>query len=295
MSKEAIRDAILRLTPDVKQSSLNTFVSNLNSLYSKYHAPGEPIDLDWFIDYDTIEVAVADRPLSSQKNIFASILRLFPTNEYYKIRMNEIGDILKGELSKQTKTPKQEEGWKSPEDIKQIYNDMTYPRKLLSSRAQLTEAEKNSVVNYILFLLTSGLYIPPRRSLDWTEMRLNGEIDKTKDNYIEGDEFVFNTYKTAKKGQQRVPIPPELRRVIKAWAKKNDNPYLLFNTKGEQLSNVLIYQRLTSIYGSPTSTSMLRHIYLSNTYKDLPQLAEMRQLANNMGHSVETAMEYAKK
>ena len=40
---------------------------------------------------------------------------------------------------------------------------------------------------------------------------------------------------------------------------------------------------------------MLRHIYLTNIYKDVPRLNQMEHLADEMGHSVSTAMEYIKR
>ena len=40
---------------------------------------------------------------------------------------------------------------------------------------------------------------------------------------------------------------------------------------------------------------MLRHIYLTNDYKDVPQINQMESLADEMGHSVSTAMEYIKR
>jgi hypothetical protein len=39
---------------------------------------------------------------------------------------------------------------------------------------------------------------------------------------------------------------------------------------------------------------MLRHIYLSNKYKDVPALKEMKATAANMGHSIEEALKYVK-
>jgi hypothetical protein len=39
---------------------------------------------------------------------------------------------------------------------------------------------------------------------------------------------------------------------------------------------------------------MLRHIYLSNIYKDMPALKKMEQTAEQMGHSLNQALEYVK-
>jgi hypothetical protein len=40
---------------------------------------------------------------------------------------------------------------------------------------------------------------------------------------------------------------------------------------------------------------MLRHIYLTDKYKDVPALAEMEKTAENMGHELSMALKYVKK
>jgi hypothetical protein len=40
---------------------------------------------------------------------------------------------------------------------------------------------------------------------------------------------------------------------------------------------------------------MLRHIYLSDKYKNIPKITQMENLAEQMGHSPAQAMEYIKR
>jgi hypothetical protein len=40
---------------------------------------------------------------------------------------------------------------------------------------------------------------------------------------------------------------------------------------------------------------MLRHIYLTDKYKDIPAINELKQTASDMSHSVAEALEYVKK
>ena len=126
-------------------------------------------------------------------------------------------------------------------------------------------------------------------------MMIRGDIDKTKQNYIDKNEFVFNSYKTSKKGEQRVAIPKELKTILNKYIKINKTNHLLVNANGEKMSGTSVTHRLNRIFGSPTSTSMLRHIYLSNIYKDVPALKQMTDLADEMGHDVSTALQYVKK
>jgi hypothetical protein len=63
---------------------------------------------------------------------------------------------------------------------------------------------------------------------------------------------------------------------------------------GTKFSAQNITRELNSIFGKKISTSMLRHIYLSNLYKDVPKLNQMRETAEKMGHDFTTALQYVK-
>jgi hypothetical protein len=69
----------------------------------------------------------------------------------------------------------------------------------------------------------SGVFIPPRRSLDYCEFKIKN-IDREKDNYLDKNKLIFNRYKTAKTyGQQSVDIPVQLRNILTKWSKLNPN------------------------------------------------------------------------
>ena len=73
------------------------------------------------------------------------------------------------------------------------------------------------------------------------------------------------------------------------------NDYLLYSTNGNRLSSPQITRILNKVFGKNVSTSMLRHIYLTDVYKDVPALEKMQKLAKSMGHSLETSLEYIKR
>ena len=71
---------------------------------------------------------------------------------------------------------------------------------------------------------------------------------------------------------------------------------MLYSSNGQKLTSPQISRMLNKIFGGKhISTDMLRHIYLSEVYKDVPPIRQMEQLASDMGHSVGTAMTYVKK
>lgn len=295
MAAELIQKRILELTPDVKPSSLKTFVSNLSNLY-KNNAPSGEYNMEWFLNVDEILNIISSRPLSSQKNIVASILRIYPEEETYRQIMYDIGEELKSDLAKNEKTEKQQAGWKSPEELKSIYDTLESKTKpILKSKSPLNGVVLAEVSDFFLFAISSGLFMPPRRSSDIMELKIKDYDEKT-DNYIKRGYFVFNKYKTADiYGKTRIAIPKQLKPLLSKYIKLNPHTYLLVNNSGGMLTQPRITQKLNDIIGSKTSTSMLRHIYLSSVYKDTPSLEELNKIAKGMGHSVPTAMEYAKK
>ena len=151
------------------------------------------------------------------------------------------------------------------------------------------------MMEFLLMSFLGGVVIPPRRSLDYSEMKIRNYDVKT-DNYYKGNKFYFNKYKTVKTyGLQILELPKELNNVLKRWIKINTNDYMIYSSNNKKLSCPQITRILNKVFGKNISTSMLRHIYLTNVYKDVPQINKMENLANEMGHSISTAMEYIKR
>ena len=136
----------------------------------------------------------------------------------------------------------------------------------------------------------------PRRSLDYSLMKIKN-YDPKSENYYKSGKFYFHKYKTSEKyGLQTLSIPKELDTLIKKWIRLNPTDYLLFSSNKQPVSSSQINCMLNSIFdGKHISCDMLRHIYLTNLYKDVPALSQMEQTAEDMGHSVGQAMLYIKK
>jgi integrase len=95
---------------------------------------------------------------------------------------------------------------------------------------------------------------------------------------------------------QVLDVPKELDVMLKKWVKLNPTDYLLFSSNKQPLSSSQINRILNSIFdGRHISCDMLRHIYLTHLYRNVPALTQMEKTAEDMGHSVATAMLYVKK
>jgi hypothetical protein len=150
-------------------------------------------------------------------------------------------------------------------------------------------------IQFLLVAFLSGVIMPPRRSMDYSEMMIRN-YDPKVDNYYKAGKFYYNKYKTAKTyGQQTLDVPKQLNTLIKKWIKLNNNDYMLYSTNGNKLSSPHINRILNEAFGKAISTNMLRHIYLTEQYKNVPAIADMQELAQSMGHSTNQAMEYVKR
>ena len=87
---------------------------------------------------------------------------------------------------------KETANWVNQSELDKIYKDLKGQANALFKKENHTKGELQTIQNYVILSLYT--LIPPRRSLDYTEMKINN-IDKKQSNYINGKKFIFNTYK----------------------------------------------------------------------------------------------------
>ena len=279
--------------PHLSEKSLTTYNSVLTSLFKKVY-PNKQINEDDLNDDDKILSFLKDIPANKRKTIIASLVVLYPENKAYENALTQDISTYNTEIKEMKMTPEQKQNWVSMNEIKNIYNKLQSDAKALYKKTNLTDTDLQNIQQYIilsLYILTN-----PRRSLDYTEMKIL-DIDKDKNNYIQGKNFVFNIYKgSTKKGSQVVPIPDDLRKIIKKWISINPSEYLLFDRNNEKLNSVKLNQRLNKIFdGKKLAINGLRHIYLTDKYKDtMKQVNEMEKDMEEMGSSIKQAKNYVK-
>jgi hypothetical protein len=139
-----------------------------------------------------------------------------------------------------------------------------------------------------LVLLSLYTLLPPRRSLDYTEMKW-GPAEETLFNYYDGKNFTFNRFKTQNTySTQVVPVPPELGRILKFWHKhQKPSEFVLVNSRGGKMTSPSLNKALGAIFGVKMGPSMLRSIFLSNKFGDV--IKELKKDTATMGTSVDTA------
>ena len=244
---------------------------------------------------------LASVPMSVGNTALTAVIVALSPNKRYEWVENtlieptfiSVGDILSKqlaerhkqyykELEKQQKTPAQDKNWVDFEVLVAI-------RKKLKKEHLLYPKKKEILQKYLVACLYTLL--PPRRLEYASMMKISRTdyktIDKEK-NYIVGNKkmfFHFGDYKTFKKyGVQRIRIPKEIATIIR----KIQNENILTTQKGKVMTKNYLTKFIQKTFqdtGKKISATMLRHIYLSNTFKNDATLENKKLLAAAMGHS----------
>jgi integrase len=288
--KKEIGDKIKDNRPKLSASSLKTYVSILSNIYKQMKGDG---DVDWFSKNVKEILEYMDTKNDQTKKTSLSALYVLTKKDEYKEVMTTVLASVNATYKQQKKTSKQEENWISGDEVKKVYDDLLQKATAMLSKKVVFNDSK--FIQFLLVAFLSGAVIPPRRSQDYGEMKIRN-YDPKIDNYFKGDKFYFNVYKTAKTyGLQTLDVPKPLSALIKKWVKLNPTDYMLYSSNKQKLSSPQINRILNEAFGKAISTNMLRHIYLSDKYKNIPAIASIDALAEQMGHSSSQALEYIKR
>jgi integrase len=284
---EEIQQLLKKNRPNLSESSIITYTSMMKNLMKKMDK-----DIKFILKNPSKVIEfLKDKNQHTRKSMLAMLVSLTDDDRFREEMMKDAAEM-KDQLEKQERTDKQKENWMDWSEVVDHYN-MMYKRTFpLLKKEKLNTKEMDEMVD--LLLLSFYVLIPPRRSQDYANLKARNFDDKV-DNYVSKGKLYFNKYKTQKfYGKQDVPMPPKLKTLISKWMTKHDNDYVLFDKAGKPLTNVKITNRLNRIFGKKISSSMLRHIYLSFKFKDAPTLLEMKDLAEDMGHSISEQGTYIK-
>tara|TARA_R110000868_G_scaffold390598_1_gene660317 strand:- start:78 stop:959 length:882 start_codon:yes stop_codon:yes gene_type:complete len=279
-----LKAELKKLRPTLSDGSLTTYCSILRSLHRKIF--DNEIKKSDFDETTKILKHLEDHQPNRRKTILSALVVISGKPDYRKEMLEDIKDY-SNNAKKMEKSETQEANWVSKADIMALYNQHKQDAMACYKKNNLNMNDLQTIQNYIILCLLGGIFIAPRRSLDYTEFKIRN-IDKTQDNYLDKtNEVVFNKYKTAKfYNEQRVSIPKELKSILTKWIKNNDNEYLLFDSNGSKLTSVKLNQRLNKIFSKNCSVNILRHSYLTDRFKDeIERKSAMERVAQNMGTS----------
>ena len=301
-----LKDIIVKNRPLLAKNTINTYMASIRKIQQICDCDAESIEgliknrkkiIDSLGEVQTpmvrkskisVIIAILDDKHNEHSEELAEALK-----EYRKVMTEDANKVNKREISQEL-SDKQKDNLISQEEVTKVYNDLKAEATPLLKKQILNRSQFETLQKYVL--LSMYVLIAPRRSMDYASFKIRNfdETADSTDNYMvnysknkkKGNaSFVFNTYKNSKRlGRQTVDnVPKPLEKLIDTWKLFNKSDYLLVNSQGNPISQSRIAVLLNDIFGGKNiSTSMLRHIYLSDKFKDV-NLQELEETANNMG------------
>jgi hypothetical protein len=285
--KEELINKIKENRPNLGTNSIKTYISSLTSINKKMD--GEKT-LEWYDKNAKNIIEFLDKGNKKTSKTILSAIYILNSNKEIHDKMISLSNEVNEEYKTNKKTDKQQDNWIPSDKIKDIYKDY-YDKtiKILKQRI-ITKYDTEIVIKYLLLGFLSGSILPPRRSLDYALLKIKN-YDEDVDNYYKKGVCYFNNYKTKNVyGKQTMVVPKELDDVIKKFNKINPTDFMLFSTNGQPLTSSQITRILNDIFNMNVSTSMLRHIFLSDKYANVEE--QMKQDAIAMSHSSLTQNQY---
>jgi len=292
---EKIRDYIHTKRPTLSKSSITTYASIIKNLYVKVFGDGE-VDFTKFDEPAQVLAFLKDIPPNRRKTILSALVIITDKKAYRDLMLEDVRDYNK-DIHKQEKTPEQVASWVDTNEVKDIFSELKKNADLLYKKKNHSISDIQQIQNFIIMAVLGGMFVPPRRSKDFVDFKIKN-IDKTKDNYLERNKMIFNSYKTSKTyGTQEVDIPIQLKNILAKWIKLNPTDYLLFDANMAKLSSVKLNQRLNKIFGEKkVGVNQLRHTYLTDKFSNT---IDTKKAVNNtmteMGSSAGMLDTYVKK
>jgi hypothetical protein len=305
---DTIQETLQHNRPTASATTLRTYASLLRGFFYRHHPGSADFDIEWFKDADNMLHLVADLQPTPRKGILSAILAATcakgESDEKIKAIMLQDTTTIKGTISSH-KTAKEEANWVSQADVRARYDALVRETAPLWKKNEKTPADIQAIQQQIILACTGGLFIPPRRSLDWCSFKLrnmnkasakaDGVVDANLDNYRDGSKLFFNRYKTAKSyGEQQVAIPRPFGLLLTKWAAVQRDDYLLCDLHGRPLTNVSINQKLNEIFGKHVSVNILRHSFISEKFPGV-DIETITQNAHDMGNSIGEQLAYIKR
>ena len=303
--------------PNAKPVTIRTYAANLNKLARDISDQPVLENMDFLQNYDAVMAYLEKYQDTSKRNYLNAIVVLLGCDDKQSALCSKYGkvrDELNNRYFKQQskKSDKQAANWVSKDQIAALVKqyDTLVRQQQLKRKTALSRLEYHLLMQWlVLHIYTHGILhnddeFPPLRN-DIAGMRLItkrqynnlSNDDKRHSNYLvigKSMKMILNEYKTAKNYREIViVVPKSLEKHLRAYLKQSQkisSEYLLASYDGQPLSRNALSKLLLRLFqdhfAKNISTTMLRHIYLSNKYSKVKE--DMEADAKSMGHSVST-------
>lgn len=299
-----LKEQIKSSRPNIKDSTIKMYESNLNKLKSMFDSD----DFKFLKDFDKVMDKLETRHFTTIRNYLNSvIIYLMAINsdkkqdtllKKYQDKRDELNQQYEDEQTSGKISEKQSKNFVPLKDVVDMINKMGEDLKGFKKK-QLTAKDKMLLQIYIIFQI--HVRLPMRNDLSEMEAitkraynKLSLENKKAK-NYLVVEKnkmfMVLNKFKTSSKYEElRFDVPKDLEKLLRSYLKINGLGVLFKSSTGKALSRNQISQLLIKYskryIGKSISTTILRKIVLSDKFGELKK--EQEKMASITGHSVAT-------
>lgn len=298
-----LSNAIQKSRPSLKKNSLNLYLTSLRSLYKRLFGDdgNEELSTTFLKDKKLIMKDIDTHCINSKKNILTAILVALSSEskrdesliDFYQLKLKELSEKYNNFLEKQEKTETQKKNWIEYDMFISVINELLEKIK----KADFLKKPKLTRSEYVLlqkYVILSFYQVFPMRN-DIADMKILNKSqyddlekdEKKQNNYFVKDGNTFKIYLNAFKNVSRIgvktfDIPEKLSKIVKVWLKYNKSGYLFTIGNGrDPLSPNGVTKLLNSIFmksfNKKISSSMLRHISISEKLKNEPSLLEKKK------------------
>jgi len=312
MDKQNLIDLIKKNRPNVKETTIKMYVSNLLKLMKLFDLE----DLTFLKDINKVEDKLKNLHYTTRRNYLNAIIVYLLAKDKEDKLIEEYVDI-RDKLNKQYEdeqatgviSDKQKENFVDISEINNMINEMNkeIKDKKIRTKETLTAKDKNLLMVYTLYNIYTR--IPLRNDLAGMIVINKREYNKLTDKQKEENNYlvinknnmymVLNQYKTSSKYKElNIDIPKDLERLLRQYIKINGMGVLFKSSTGKPITRNALSQLLLKwskkYMGKSISTTMLRKSYLSSKYGKMKEELEADNVV--MGHSKGVAMNtYIKK
>jgi hypothetical protein len=302
--------SLKKFKPDLSDKSLKVYTNTINKILKDLHGCD---DLECLKDTKKVIKYLDDKNVSflTKRNYYNTIIVFMQAKEMntdiikiYQDKRDKLNDEYMEFQKSGNKSEKQQKAWASLEELIDVKNKLRIEVDKINKKDTYTKKDLQLVQNY--FIITFYLDTPLRNDLNNTRViKLNEynkltDKDKNESNYlVYGNKYFLSLsqYKTAKKyGLKKIDLSNDIIKAFRLWYDKfNPNKeYLLINlNSNEPLSSHQLTITLTKLFkkylDKNISTTIIRHIILTEKFGDVKK--EMEQMADKMGHDINTAQQ----
>ena len=304
-------DAIKNARPNLKDSSINIYVRNLNKLKKIFNEN----DYKFLENYEDVEKILEDLSYLTVRNYYNAIIVLITALngfddelvDQYTVMRDELNEKYNKENTESNKiSSKQEQNFITYNEVVDMLNKMADDLRILKIKQKKDIGVKERTLLQIFVIFNIYLHIPLRNDvvdlIKITKRDFNKLTDdnKKENNYIvfENNNMFFSIgkYKTDKTYSTKIiEIPKELQKVIRFWKRisiYNDSPYLFLSATGKKLTRNELSQlmiRFSKLYlndKAQLSTTMMAKITMSHHLGELKKKQE--EMSKQRGTSINT-------